>query len=418
MASRIFIAGTIAFAGAWTALGLLVQPLSVVDMVAAVLLVAAAVAHVEFTIARERSGRTAPPHHGPHPTMTAFTSVWTFAGALLVPGPLAAVVAVAVSAHVWLRVDRPAGELAHRAVFASSTIMVACLCVGALLDATAVTPARGGLPELMVIGTAILVHRVTNIGLLSLAAIHHSGRSFRRLIVEHASRTVEWVALAMSTILAMLLSGRSPSSALFVVPMLAVLHRMARSGDVDSRAEVNHDEILSNVSWYRAAHGTVRQAGRRGYPVAVLILDMDRFGELNAEHGHLAGDEVLVAVARALQTAGRECDVVGRQSGEEFLFLVPHPDDTLGAIASDALDRITGLVVSTSSSTGPTTIDDLSASIGGARFPDDARSLDELLAAAGRALHDAKRRGPGSIVLRSRPDFLHSYRETRARGTG
>jgi two-component system, cell cycle response regulator len=66
------------------------------------------------------------------------------------------------------------------------------------------------------------------------------------------------------------------------------------------------------------------RAKTEGTPFAVLVMDLDRFKQVNDSHGHAAGDQVLVEVARRLQANLRESDVLARIGGEEFLAILPH----------------------------------------------------------------------------------------------
>jgi diguanylate cyclase len=63
---------------------------------------------------------------------------------------------------------------------------------------------------------------------------------------------------------------------------------------------------------------------RRREPFALLMLDVDHFKKLNDEHGHLAGDQMLAAMGRALRAAIRREDAVARYGGEEFAILLPN----------------------------------------------------------------------------------------------
>jgi len=64
------------------------------------------------------------------------------------------------------------------------------------------------------------------------------------------------------------------------------------------------------------------QAKRYGHPCSLLFLDIDNFKQINDQHGHLVGDEVLRRIGRLLQELARNSDVVGRLGGEEFVLLV------------------------------------------------------------------------------------------------
>ena len=65
------------------------------------------------------------------------------------------------------------------------------------------------------------------------------------------------------------------------------------------------------------------RAREEGTPFAVMVMDLDRFKQVNDLHGHAAGDQVLVEVARRLTANLRDSDVLARIGGEEFLAILP-----------------------------------------------------------------------------------------------
>jgi len=80
---------------------------------------------------------------------------------------------------------------------------------------------------------------------------------------------------------------------------------------------------------------------RRGNPLAVLMIDLDRFKRVNDRRGHHRGDEVLEAIAKALSDATREVDVPGRYGGDEFVVVLP---DTTPSAAVQVGERLVASV--------------------------------------------------------------------------
>jgi two-component system cell cycle response regulator len=73
----------------------------------------------------------------------------------------------------------------------------------------------------------------------------------------------------------------------------------------------------------RRLNECLKSGQRRGEPVSLLMVDVDRFKEINDRHGHYMGDQALGAVAALLQRSVRETDVVGRYGGDEFIVVLP-----------------------------------------------------------------------------------------------
>jgi len=130
-------------------------------------------------------------------------------------------------------------------------------------------------------------------------------------------------------------------------------------------------------------------------PLTIGVIDMDHFKVINDCYGHATGDFVLKEFARASREALRDCDLMGRWGGEEFLLVMP--DATL-EVASANLQRLRTLV---SAIRLPSLAIGLKVSLsaGLAAFDDSVKSLDELIARADGALYTAKDSGRDRVQI-------------------
>ena len=135
----------------------------------------------------------------------------------------------------------------------------------------------------------------------------------------------------------------------------------------------------------------VKRSQRLEHTFAVLMVDVDHFKNYNDAFGHLAGDEVLVTVAKALREQTREVDSVARYGGEEFLVILPEGDLEEG---SRVAERIRAAVAGAKIPGRHVTV-----SVGVAEFPEHGETPDGMIAAADSALYDAKYGGRDRVVM-------------------
>jgi len=140
----------------------------------------------------------------------------------------------------------------------------------------------------------------------------------------------------------------------------------------------------------RLAGAAAAHAGTPG-SVAVVLLDLDRFKAINNSMGHALGDNVLVSVARRLEQAAGDVDLLARFGGDEFLALVTDPTGGAEAQAAAFVARVRDVLAQ------PIPVDDaevfLDASVGVALNTFGADDPDDLLAHAEAAMYQAKLRG-------------------------
>jgi diguanylate cyclase (GGDEF)-like protein len=160
--------------------------------------------------------------------------------------------------------------------------------------------------------------------------------------------------------------------------------------------------LLDRWAWDKAATEILDQVGDQ--PAVLLMLDLDRFKEINDTHGHLAGDAVLRAVASVVRGTVRQMDIVGRyggHGGDEFLVLLPATGlDGGERVAERILTRIRAAAVpAPSARAGQITITGLTASVGLAgRDHRCDKDLVALFEGADAALLAAKRAGRDRIT--------------------
>ncbi|SDQ63550.1 sensor domain-containing diguanylate cyclase [Quadrisphaera sp. DSM 44207] len=137
--------------------------------------------------------------------------------------------------------------------------------------------------------------------------------------------------------------------------------------------------------WDSRVEHLLSGARRTGHPLTVALLDLDRFKAYNDTHGHLAGDELLRALAEGVRGALRGVDVVARWGGDEFAIALPECGE---ADAARMLERVRDAVPMGQR-----------CSIGYATW-DGAEPLQRLLARADAALYTAKEAGRDTVVGR------------------
>lgn len=135
---------------------------------------------------------------------------------------------------------------------------------------------------------------------------------------------------------------------------------------------------------------------RRKLSLAVLMLDLDHFKIFNDTLGHQAGDTMLIAFARLLQSSVRNEDIACRLGGEEFILIMPEMDEEVAIVrANELLQATRELSVMHDGELLP----QITASIGIAVFPDHSSDADQLIGSADTALYQAKRSGRDKYAL-------------------
>jgi len=144
----------------------------------------------------------------------------------------------------------------------------------------------------------------------------------------------------------------------------------------------------------------IERVRRYSSELSLVLFDLDRFKDFNDRYGHAAGNALLAKVGAAILHEQRESDISARFGGEELVVLVPGSARQAMALAERIRQAVEEILVTPAHGRRPvgTTV-----SAGVAEFPADARTADELFAAADAALYQAKRRGRNQVAVTTLP---------------
>jgi diguanylate cyclase (GGDEF)-like protein len=147
-----------------------------------------------------------------------------------------------------------------------------------------------------------------------------------------ATEWIPWIVFGLVTLLGLLL-------VLLFARSLADRARLSQlSGELAAIARTDSLTGLMNRRGFE--ENLARAAGlsrRRGEPLSILMIDLDRFKEVNDNHGHEAGDRVLVALADCLRDSMRATDIYGRMGGDEFIVALTEADEQAAKVAAERL---------------------------------------------------------------------------------
>ncbi|KVH63713.1 deoxyuridine 5'-triphosphate nucleotidohydrolase [Burkholderia sp. MSMB1072] len=164
---------------------------------------------------------------------------------------------------------------------------------------------------------------------------------------------------------------------------------MLRAKQLELTHLAGHDPLTglpNRLLFMEHLDAAIRHAAAVGEGLAVMFVDLDRFKQINDQHGHSAGDRTLVTVAKRLSQVLRSGDMVARLGGDEFIVLIS--DVRSPAVIGDVATRIQIVMAE------ELEFDEgrmaVGASIGVSEFPADGASAEELLVKADAAMYAAK----------------------------
>lgn len=162
----------------------------------------------------------------------------------------------------------------------------------------------------------------------------------------------------------------------------------------ETQASVYRDELtgLFNYRYFREhLPREIERNDRHDNSLSLVMIDIDDFKRYNDNHGHLAGNRALVALAELIEEAIRASDVALRYGGEEFVVMLPYTSKTDSLIVAERIRRRIERHRFAAES--------LTVSLGIAAYPGDSAEPDDLVQKADSAMYMAKSRGKNCVCL-------------------
>jgi diguanylate cyclase (GGDEF)-like protein len=260
-------------------------------------------------------------------------------------------------------------------------------------EATASAPAELSPGGLLSLALAAAAYHLTNITVVGTALGLGGGRSVLAAIFEdfayYASTT--GAVLALSPLVVVVLEHHWAFLPLLLLPLFLLYKTAEMSLDREQRS-LRDD--LTGVGNRALLHERLEAHVATGRPVAVCLLDLDHFKEVNDTLGHAVGDEVLRRVAERLAAGVRPEDTVARLGGDEFVLLLDVPT---AAEALLIVERVVEHLQQPYDVSGARL--EVDASSGLALLPDHGNDLEVLLRRADAAMYAAKEASSPAVVF-------------------
>jgi diguanylate cyclase (GGDEF)-like protein len=213
--------------------------------------------------------------------------------------------------------------------------------------------------------------------------------------------TMDWenlgtdIALMSVGALGSLLWLADPWLAPLCLGPLFLIYRSLLVPNLKEEARTDPKTALANMKhWNQAAQVEIERALRFRRPLSVALADFDLLREVNNRHGHLMGDQMIRRVADAIRAEVREYDLPARFGGDEFAILMPETTLSEAMAVAERIRRgVESIVLKSADGSGPAA----SVSVGVALFPSHGRTASDLLAAADRAVYQAKALGRNRV---------------------
>ncbi len=331
--------------------------------------------------------------------------VWELPVAILLPPLYALLIPMARFALVQFRVRRAP---VYRRVFSGASVGLSYGAAsvmfhgvsGLVPSASGGTLSRATVWTLLVLASALLQWGLNKAMIMTAVKGGDPAASIRAHVFSREPLYNDLAEISIAVLVTYGVAG-NPLIALAALPVVTLLQRSLRHVQLltESRAD-SKTGLLNAATWEREAASELIRAVRTKSPLAIAIVDIDRFKVVNDTYGHLAGDQVLKEIANTLNGMLRDYDLAGRFGGEEFSLLLPQTRAVDAfRIAERVRANIAGLSIIAPGATGGERVQ-VTVSIGVTALDSGSRrELAELMAAADAALYRAKAGGRDQVQM-------------------
>ena len=334
-----------------------------------------------------------------------FSTVWVVPIAILLPPVYTAVVPIVFVGIMHMYVHR---GVPHRRVFTAATISLSYVAAGfvfRLFPASFAGPHLGSGNHIFTWVVAVAACEFIGCRVqhfLLVGAVKLSNPEARMLSMELDRDALQGLFVEIDlSVLVTVAVALSPELVAIALPTVLLVRRFLVHPLLVAQSRVDQKTGLLNVStWEAEAEVELSRTVRTHNSLAIALVDIDHFKQVNDTYGHLVGDRVLRAIAEALTGRSRDYDRAGRFGGEEFVLLLAQ---TSREDACKIAERLRGYVASLEIGTddrpdAPTL--KVTISIGVTSMArGESFELADLLAAADSAMYAAKQAGRNQVAF-------------------
>jgi diguanylate cyclase (GGDEF)-like protein len=332
-------------------------------------------------------------------------SVWYLSIAIILPSVYAFLAPILLMAYKLFRVRR---NIVYRRVFSNAVISLAYGCVSIIFHAVPYRIA-GSVPGVgnhvlqwtAVVACCALIGRFINGFGLSLAIkLADPLARFREVFGSRESLTSDAIEISLAVFITLVVAI-SPVMMVLALPTVIMQRRYLVRMQLAAQARLDAETGLLNAgTWQREAEVEMLRAVRGHTPLALAMVVIDHFKDMNETAGQAVRDELFRDIAGIIRDQLPGVDLIGRYGGEEFAILLPQTDREEARRISERLrDHIAGEPIAIESGTHAGYVFRLTVSIGVAVMNESRRALTELVGAADSALDQATRTGWSKVYV-------------------